>query len=173
MRDSARDLSRIGRIAAALSTAALPLGPCWAGGCGPSSTSGAGSDAEAGAVDVAALDVTPYPLPVEAEACPATERAASFAACKETGLICTYVAGCDATPAFDQCQCAEGSLPNGATGLRFECSSACTYSGPLLEGGGSIAGDTGLDAMGDSPGDPDAPESTGSTDAQALDGAAD
>ena len=152
MRDSARGLPRIGCIAVALATAALALGPFCASGCGPSSTSSAGPDAEAGAPDAAPLDVTPYPLPVEAEASPATERAASLAACKETGLICTYVAGCDATPAFDQCQCAEGSLPNGATGLRFECSSACTYTGPLLEAGASTADEAGPDAIVDAPG---------------------
>jgi hypothetical protein len=89
-------------------------------------------------------DATPVcPQRGDAEACPLLERSASLAACTETGLVCTYLAACDATPAFDQCQCMEGALANGTTGLRFQCSSPCTYVGPLV----TTEGDAAVDAL--------------------------
>jgi hypothetical protein len=73
------------------------------------------------------------PEPPDAEACPKTEELASLAPCTETGRSCAYLNGCDATPAFDTCQCMLGSLPNGSTALRLECSGPCTYTGPPVD----------------------------------------
>lgn len=88
---------------------------------------------------IAGPDTQPAcPAKVDAQACPASERLASGALCTEIGLLCTYLAPCDATPALDQCQCSSGgpstgggsTAGGGGTGLRFQCTSACTYAGP-------------------------------------------
>lgn len=56
---------------------------------------------------------------VDAGACPRSEKAASLAACSETGLLCAYPSACPGS--LDQCQCFPGTMASGGFGLRFEC----------------------------------------------------
>jgi hypothetical protein len=85
------------------------------------------SDIEDAALDGPSTTPSCPSARVDAEACPPSEAAASFAACTEPGLLCSYLAACDAT--LDSCYCAEGLFPSGRMGLRFECTSACTDQG--------------------------------------------
>jgi hypothetical protein len=101
------------------------------------------------------------PSRADAQACPATEHLATNAACTETGLVCTYKAPCDATPGFDQCQCAAGPLPTGVLGLRFQCTSACTYAGPV----DLATGDAAPDSTSDGPGGEGPPADAAPADA--------
>jgi hypothetical protein len=82
---------------------------------------------------ISGTDVAPScPKAKPAEHCPATESAASLAACTEPGLVCSYKAPCSAIPGLDQCTCFNGAMANGQTGLRFECTNACVPSGGAL-----------------------------------------
>jgi hypothetical protein len=65
------------------------------------------------------------PSEADQETCPATEAAAALALCTEMGLTCAYPTTCDASRAYDQCQCFMGQLRNGKLGLRFACPDSC------------------------------------------------
>jgi hypothetical protein len=101
------------------------------------------------------------PPAVVSQACPASERAASVATCKETGLMCTYPAPCDATPSLDTCLCMDG---------QFQCSSFCTYLGPLYDAGEDASPDSGMPG---SVADAGAPDVTSPLDGEASDGSGD
>jgi hypothetical protein len=64
-----------------------------------------------------------------AQACPTTVAKAAHMPCTEPYLVCTYPRECDATPAFRQCTCAMGPLPNGSEGFAFRCPDDCPYVG--------------------------------------------
>jgi hypothetical protein len=139
-----------GTIGASCSVERLVCSPQYACGVAVATarcvcTSGAFSCTDLADAPLMAPDATPTcpPLAHQTPAkCPPTSRAADLAACTEPGLLCTYLAGCDATPAFDQCQCASGPMPGGKTGLRFDCFNACAYVAAPVE----LDSASGLDA---------------------------
>jgi hypothetical protein len=48
--------------------------------------------------------------------------------------MCPYPSTCSLNTAeFDVCECFTGSLADGAVGLRFECSSSCSYDASSFE----------------------------------------
>jgi len=88
-----------------------------------------------------------------AQACPPTVAKAALVPCTEPYLVCTYPKECDAAPAFRQCTCAMGPLPNGSEGFAFRCPDDCPYVGtpivtPIVTVADAAA-DAGADAATD------------------------
>jgi hypothetical protein len=80
---------------------------------------------------VADADASPScPPRRDAEACPSSIAKGAIVPCTEPYLVCTYPTDCDASsvpPAFRQCTCAAGPLPDGTEGLAFRCPDDCPY----------------------------------------------
>lgn len=102
-------------------------------------TAGAYACSDYSDASIAGPDAQPgCPSPVADQPCPPSEDLASGALCVTAGLMCTYPSPCDATLGIDTCECDSetpppslGSSSGGATLFRFECTSQCTYAGPL------------------------------------------
>jgi hypothetical protein len=69
--------------------------------------------------------------PGDAGECPASETAADFAPCTETGLQCAYPSACASVPAYDSCQCVldpdGGPTLDAGPSLHFECIQSCEF----------------------------------------------
>ncbi len=120
-------------IGAACSVGGLTCSPQYPCGVVPAAarcvcTGGAFACSDVTGAPLVGPDAMPAcPRRADAEACPPDESSATLAPCTETWLVCSYLAGCNTTPAFDQCVCEFGPLPKGSQGLAFRCSSHCQY----------------------------------------------